>query len=345
MEPTVLVYVTEVVLSQSHRSIILTLLSPILYIGVAMSYLVGYFLAWRHEAAFMSLLALLGFLLMFTVPESPTWLVSKCCFEEARKTIHWLTSNRAITEQELSKLQTGSQQSAKKLGRHNSDSVIRAVISTGAWKPFLIVLAFLFFQQFSGYKVLIFYAVSFYESFGAPIDSYLSAIIFATLIICSSLILTAIVDCFQRRTLMAMSAAGVGLLCAVAATHVYVFGGYPYKPLLWLPVACVWATVIFAMGLNTMTWIMATEMFPAKVRAPLISALWSASFFITFASVKSYPSAASLLHVQGILAVFAGVAFAALLCTLWLLPETRGKKVQEIEQMWLPKNRQFTTNL
>lgn len=338
MEPAVLVYVTEVVLLQSHRSVILTLLSPILYIGVAMSYLVGYLLVWRYEAAFVSLLAALGFLLMFTVPESPTWLVSKGHSKKAHKALRWLTNDSTFIEQELSKLKNDSQQSAKKDDEHNSDSIMRAIISTGAWKPFLIVLAFLFFQQFSGYKVLIFYAVSIYESFGAPIDSYLSAIVFASLIICSSLMLTAIVDRFQRRTLMAISATGVGLLCAVAAAHGYFFGGFPNKPLLWLPVACIWATVIFAMGLNTMTWIMATEMFPAKVRASLISALWSASFIVTFASVKSYPSAASLLQVQGVLAVFAGVAFTALLCTFWLLPETRGKSVQEMEQYWLPKN-------
>jgi len=340
MEPAAIVYVTEVMLTPKHRSAMLSLLSPIFYAGVALAYFAAYWLRWRHEAALVSSMAAVGFVAMLVVPETPFWLASNDRAEEAGEALRWLTSDAAYADEELARLRK-----AAGLGGGGGDtpataSLPRLVLETGAWKPFLLIVAFLFFQQFSGYKVLIFYTVEFYESFGTPVDPYLSAVVFAALVVCTSLALTALLDSFGRRTLMATWAGGVCALGAAAAAHAYAFRGLPRKPLPWLPLACLWLNVVFGtMGLNTLTWIMAGEMFPATVRGPMVSLVWSAAFLLMFASVKIYPASARLLHVHGLLAVFSAVAFAALLCTLVALPETRGKSSQQIESLWLPRRR------
>lgn len=222
MEAASIVYASEVMLSPSHRSIVLTFISPSLYLGMAISYFVGYFLPWRQEAICMSALGAIGFLLVFIIPETPSWLLTRNKIKESTKSLRWLTNDSVNVDEELAKLK-GTDVYKMEETSSTKESFFQSVEETGAWKPFFIIVAFIFLQQFSGYKILVFYTVSFYESFGTEIDSYLSSIIFAVITVLTSLLLTIVINLNNRKTLMMVSCAGVCVLCSTAAAHSYYF--------------------------------------------------------------------------------------------------------------------------
>lgn len=73
----------------------------------------------------------------------------------------------------------------------------------------------------------------------------------------------------------------------------------------------------------------------------MVGLVWAAAFFLMFISVKIYPTLVSIIQVYGVLTMFAAFAFIAAISSTFMLPETRGKTLREIEELWLPKkNRQ-----
>lgn len=337
MEPAAIVYASEVMLPPSHRSIVLTFISPAFYSGMALTYFVGYFLAWQQEAICMSALGALSFLLVFAIPESPSWLLSKNKIKETTRSLQWLTNDSINVDEELANLK-GADVCKLEETHKTKESFFQSTMDTGAWKPLLIIMLFIFCQQFSGYKILVFYTVSFYESFGTEIDSYLSSIIFAVITVFSSLLLAIVINLVNRKTLMMVSGAGVCVLCSITAAHLYFFRNEENRPVFWLPIVCIWINVVFStFGLNTLTWIMAGELFPRKVRGTMVGLVWAGGFFLMFISVKIYPALASIIQVYGVLTMFSIVAFISIICSIYILPETRGKTLSEIEVLWLPK--------
>ncbi len=332
MDPAVIIYIAETNMPK-YRGIFLSLTGPCILVGILISYILGHYLFWQHAALTLATFSAICFILCFVLPESPVWLVAKDRIKEAVESLKWFHSGTQIADTELEELKNArmlkSEEDADKV------PLLRKVICTKAWKPLGILALFFCVQQFTGNSIIFYYAVNFYESFDLPIDGFTLSIIYITISLIASIICTAIIERYNRKTMTVISSAGVCATCAMAAIYEYFFEKTADKPLFWFPITCMWINIVFStLGISPLPWLMAGEMFPSQVRGAMSGLLWAISYLFMFVTVKLYPVTAILVNIYGVLWIFAGSALIGILFGLYILPDTRGKTLIEIENFW-----------
>ncbi|XP_065222663.1 facilitated trehalose transporter Tret1-like [Planococcus citri] len=331
MDPAVVVYIAETNVPKI-RATLLSLTGPTVLIGILSSYLLGHFLYWRTAAAVLSVFSAVCFFLTFIIPESPVWLISRDNVKEATESLKWLRSETTAVNVELDEL---LQAKLSKSSNKANESFMQKIIRTKAWKPFLLLTFYFFLQQLCGINIILYYAVNFYDAFGTPIDGFSSSLIYVLLSLFFAIIFTAIVEHAGRKTLTIVSSAGICLTYLSAAVYEYVWQNVPDKPIFWFPLVCIWLSVGFAMiGVNSLPWLMAGELFPTQVRGVMTGVLWLTVYLYVFICVKLYPTIVSVVKIYGILTIFSASGFVALLFGKFFVPETKGMSLIQIESLW-----------
>lgn len=144
---------------------------------------------------------------------------------------------------------------------------------------------------------------------------------------------TLLVDKAGRRVLLVLSSAVMAVcltvlgLCFHLQTH-----GYDVSSITWLPLASVALfIVVFSMGFGPVPWIMLGELFPNNVKG-IASALTAASAWIlAFAVTKGFQNLLDLLGSPTTFWLFAVMCVAGTIFTVVLVPETKGKSLEDIQ--------------
>ena len=93
-------------------------------------------------------------------------------------------------------------------------------------------------------------------------------------------------------------------------------------------------TAFFAFGMGPVPWVVISEIFPNKIRGRAASiatsALWSGTLLVTF----TFLSLIRALGVSGTFAIFAILSAFSFVFIWVMVPETRGKTLEEIQQQW-----------
>lgn len=167
------VYVSEIARADMRGSLIVT--APTLTsAGMLIAYLKGWFLHWRTVAWLCNAYVLLPVLLVFFIPESPAWLISKGKFNEAAKSLQWFNryqpqpDNRSesMAELQLQALQAEHQKKLESQARQTNlglVGVIKEFLKPTAYKPLILLTGLFVFQMFSGLYITLFYSVTFFE--------------------------------------------------------------------------------------------------------------------------------------------------------------------------------------
>ncbi len=256
------------------------------------------------------------------VPESPRWLIARGKKDRAREIF------AKIGGVPYAKLATDEVEAA----------AVEPAISAaaGSWAPALrrvlligVVLAVL--QQWSGINVLFNYAEEIYRQAGYSVSGILfNIIITGTINLLFTLIALRTVDRWGRRTLML-----IGCAC-VAVCHLSIGICYLLRvhglPLL---IATLFTIGSYAMSLAPVTWVLIAEIFPLRIRgqgvAVSVSALWIASFLLTF----TFPLLNAALGPAGTFFLYGLICAAGFLFVYTLVPETKGKTLEEIEYQFV----------
>jgi SP family arabinose:H+ symporter-like MFS transporter len=94
----------------------------------------------------------------------------------------------------------------------------------------------------------------------------------------------------------------------------------------------------FAIGLGPATWVLMAELFPTRVRGRAMSianvALWIACFVLTF----TFLSLARAITITGAFCLYSFLCVLTFLLVWRMVPETKGKTLEEIEALWQPKD-------
>ena len=90
------------------------------------------------------------------IPETPRWYISKGKTKKARKSLQWLRGKNADITEELTAIEKTHVDSE----RNESQSSFSELFTGNNFKPLLISLGLMFFQQLSGINAVIFYAVN-----------------------------------------------------------------------------------------------------------------------------------------------------------------------------------------
>ena len=208
-----------------------------------------------------------------------------------------------------------------------------------------ISLCLMLFQQLSGINAVIFYSVSIFKMANTSLDSNLCSVVIGSVNICSTFIANLLIDKLGRKALLMISTILIILSLIPLGVYFYMMEvlakqdktgewGATVADLGWLPLACVMSYVVaFSLGWGPIPWLFVGEGIPNKVRGPGGSLVTVTNWFCGFLVTKVFPGMIVAFGAYGVFFMFAFIMFLALLFTIFLFPEIRGKTLEEIEDI------------
>jgi sugar porter (SP) family MFS transporter len=300
--------------------------------GIVSAYLVDYSLAgsgaWRWMFGLGVVPAVILTVGMSFLPDSPRWLVSKSRVDEARKALARLRSKAEI-EPEVTDIQ---QSIAKTSGDWKTE-----LFQPSLRMPLIIGIGLALFQQLSGINTVIYYAPTIlkYAGFENASAAILAAVGLGVVMLCSHVAAIFLVDRVGRRPLLLVGIAGqIAGLAALGAAFYFKqlsgsIGDIAVASLV-VYVAC------FAFGLGPIFWLLISEIYPLAVRGAAMStatvANWAMNLVVavTFLTLVSVVGRATTFWIYGAITVIAWIFIYK------LVPETKGKTLEQIEADWKP---------
>ncbi len=255
----------------------------------------------------------------FFIPESPRWLALKHKDEEAFGILSRIGGDDYAMS-ELEAVQAANQKDVAQAG-------LRTLFSKPYRKVLLLGVVIAFFQQWCGTNVIFNYAQEIFQSAGYAIGDVLFNIVVTGI---ANVIFTCLainlVDKWGRKALMQL---GASVLCTIY----FILGICCYFHItgVFMIVLVVAAIASYAMTLGPVTWVLLAEIFPNRVRAVAVAtstfALWVGSSTLTY----TFPLLNASMGSYGTFWIYSAVCLAGFLFVSFMLPETKGKSLEELE--------------
>ena len=311
--------------------------------GILLAYIMGAWLPWNHLAWASAVFP--GFLLivMIPLPESPVWLLSKGRTSDAQKALKWLHHKRQTTNDNIPvELQ---QMSANATTSENTQTTVSPNIKSSSGYsrkelfrrpvlvPFALAFTLLIFQQFSGIDAIIFYTVSIFHSAGSDIDDHLATIIVGLVQLVANFFSLFIVDRAGRKPLLIASGAIMCVALLALGTHFYLQRFGTEQSLGMLPLISLIVFMIgFSIGYCSIPFLLMGELIPEKQRSFLSSIAGSLNLGIMFVVIKTYHDLKNSIGEDGTFWFYSGICLCSCFFVYFLVPETKGKTLTEIEE-------------
>ncbi|KRL23051.1 sugar porter family MFS transporter [Lentilactobacillus kisonensis] len=279
---------------------------------------------WRWMLGSALIPALLLFIGSIILPESPRYLVEKGQIDEARDVLHELRKNTAEDpDKELADIQMVANQPKGGLKE----------LFTFARPAVIVAICLMLLQQLVGINSVIYFLPQvFIKGFGFPESNaiWISVGIGIVNFVCTILAYN-IMDKFNRKTILLFGsiimATSIGILSILNFTLNVQDAAIPTMILIAIYIFG------FAVSWGPICWLMIGEIFPLNVRGVGNSigsaANWIGNFIVSQFFLE-------LLHVfnnnvGGPFAVFTFFAIVSIFFVIYMVPETRGKSLEEIE--------------
>ncbi|MBT0810927.1 sugar porter family MFS transporter [Litoribacter ruber] len=319
-------YISEIAPAKDRGKLVALYQFNIVF-GILMAYFSNYLIgititidAWRYMLGVEAIPALIYTLLVFKVPESPRWMVLK-------------KGNTAVALEILTK--TDPEAAEEIISRAKSES-LQQQNSLSFFSLFrkehlnisLMAVAIAVFNQVSGINAIIYFAPRIFEMAGIATESALLSTIGIGVVnlICTMLGLL-LIDRMGRRFLMLVGSAGYIVSLTLMALS---FQG-EYFPSGWLPIFVFIFIGAHAIGQGSVIWVFISEIFPNKLRAKGQS-LGSFTHWILAALIANiFPFLAGKFGPTLIFSFFGLMMVVQLLWVLFVMPETKGKSLEEIK--------------
>ena len=323
------------------RGAMVSLNQLMITVGIVVSYLVGYAFAssggWRWM---LGLGALPGLILaggMLALPESPRWLAGHGHIADARRALQALRGSYERAEEidaELAQMQTDLQREE----RIERKGATISVFDPSMRLPLIVGVGLAAFQQVTGINTVIYFAPTIFQAAGL---SSASASILATagvgvVNVLMTLVAIRLIDAVGRRVLLLVGLAGMAVsLCALAGSFLVGTGSGLVG---WLTAASLTAYVgFFAIGLGPVFWLLISEIFPLAVRGRGMSLATVANWVFNLLVALTFLSLVNALGQPAAFGIYAVMTAAAFVFTLRLVPETKGRSLEDIQSAWKGK--------
>ncbi|RZC33795.1 facilitated trehalose transporter Tret1-like, partial [Asbolus verrucosus] len=294
--------------------------------GILLTYILGYFIKWSTVAFISTSFALFTLIAVEFLPESPDYLTKSGDSSKSFDSYLWFRRNVLLAQQESQKNTA--------MEKINQKSIKEAYLSSTTVKPFLILVTLFFLQELSGIYTILFYAINFFEETGLNLNNYVSSIIVGFIRFAMSITTAFLINRFGRKILCMISSGGMSLTMLAMVVFFKYYEIHPDESRIFplFPLVCVIFNVMFSMvGMLPIPWILVGELFPLQVRSIIGGVVICIAQCFIFICVKIYPDMIAHLQFSGTLGTFLVAAIGALVFCKFLLPETKNKSLQEIE--------------
>ena len=298
--------------------------------GILLAYLVDYAFSASHGWRYMFGLAVvpsIGLVIgMWWLPDSPRWLISKSKIDQARQVLRRARTDSSI-DPEIKDIQQSMAEKDK--------GGLAGLLQPSLRMPMIVGFGLAIFQQITGINTVIYYAPTIFKFAGisAAGPAILAGAGLAAVMWCFHVLAIFLLDRVGRRPLLLTGVAGqiVGLGVLGAAFRIpqlasfkseVAFGG------LVIYVAC------FAFGLGPIFWLLISEIYPLKNRGVAMSAVTVTNWALNLLVAVTFLSLVGVLGHAGTFWLYGAVAIAAWVFFYRLVPETKGKTLEQIEAYW-----------
>jgi sugar porter (SP) family MFS transporter len=295
-------------------------------IGIVISYLVDYAFAgsgaWRGMFAVAVIpAAAFGIGLIF-IPDSPRWLAGRGRLDQARAVLKKIR-NPDQASSELSDIQ-------ESLGRQKGNW-------SELWSPVLrsamiVGIGLAIAQQITGINTVIYYAPTIFKFAGLTSSSaaILASVGVGLVNVTLTVVAMQLIDRVGRRPLLLISLAGMAASLALLGLA---FSLPQFKSVLgWVSIASLMAFVgSYALGLGPVFWLILSEIYPLRIRGRAMSVGTAVNWIGNLLVALTFLTLTKALGKPGTFWLFGVVTIAAWLFAFFLVPETKGKTLEQIE--------------
>lgn len=297
--------------------------------GILVAFLSNYLLSgigessWRWMVGVEAIPAFIYTIFALSLPKSPRWLLTKLRNDEAGKVLKIIDPDKDV-EKLMLEIQEESKEAS--LGENIFIKKYR----------FPLMLAFLiaFFNQLSGINAFLYYAPRILIEAGLEESSALIGSIGVGL---ANLIFTLLgiylIDRLGRKQLMYFGSVGyIVSLTLVSCAFFLNWGGLTMPILLFMFIGA------HAIGQGTVIWVFISEIFPTHLRGSGQSFGSSVHWILAAVVPSLVPVLFTAIGPATVFAFFAFMMVLQLLFVAFLMPETKGKSLEELGKS-LSKNK------
>jgi sugar porter (SP) family MFS transporter len=288
---------------------------------------------WRWMFATGIVPSVLFGLLLIPIPESPRWLVERRCNDRAME-ILGRVGGASFAASECAAIRAAI---AREQGNWGE------LFSRRLRRPLIIGIALAVLQQVTGINVFLYFGATIFKTLSAQtgVDAgLLTQIVINGACVLFTVIAIATVDRWGRRPLMLLGGAGMGVSLVAMGVMAQTLSD-PAAGSRWMLLFIILYIAAFGLSLGPVTWVILSEIFPTSVRGRALGLatffLWTADYAVT----QTFPmmDAKDSWFVKQFHHAFPFHAYAAfcvvLLLVVWkLVPETKGRTLEEIELTW-----------
>ena len=297
--------------------------------GIVISYLIDYAFAGSQAWRWMFAMAVIpaaafGIGLIF-IPDSPRWLAAHGYVDKARAVLKQIRAQEKV-EAELDEIQHSVTQQE---GHWSEllDPLLRPAMVVGVG----LAIA----QQITGINTVIYYAPTIFKFAGLSSASaeILASVGVGVVNVVFTVAAMQLIDRVGRRPLLLVSLAGMALSLFVLGLAFSL--SQLSASLGWIAVTSLMVYVgSFAVGLGPVFWLLLSEIYPLRIRGRAMSvgttANWSANLIVAL----SFLTLTQILGKAATFWLYAVVSVGAWLFAFFLVPETKGRRLEEIEAHW-----------
>ncbi|MEO1714047.1 MAG: sugar porter family MFS transporter [Bacteroidota bacterium] len=325
------IYITEIA-PALRRGRLVALYQFSLVFGILVAYLSNYFLgqyldenAWRWMLGVEGIPAAAYVLMVLSIPESPRWLLLERNDEAAARAILTQIDNPTPLDEQIAAIHESV--NTKESGNFFSGKYNR---------PILLAFLLAFFNQLSGINFVLYYAPRIFESMGIdPANVLLASVPIGVVNLLFTILGMYLIDRLGRRQLMLIGSVGyITFLLGVA----------------WAALTGAEGTLVIvficgfiashAIGQGAVIWVFISEIFPNSVRDSGMSlgsgTHWVFAALITMVTLPIMAWLQSAEIEWAIYVFFAGMMVLQLLFVIFMMPETKGVSLEDLQKKLIP---------
>ena len=292
-------------------------------VGILVAYLSNYLLGlanlgmneWRWQLGVAALPALLFFIMLFGIPRSARWLVTKNRIPEAREVLEQLGSGAGELDEIIESVHVD--------GVAHSEPLFQKKYL----KPIYLAVTVAAFNQLAGINAILYYLNDIFGMAGfSKMSGDLQAVAVGAMNLLATFLAMSVIDRLGRKTLLLIGGAGM-VFCLSGVATVF-FTQQHQSMLVWLLVAYI---AFFAISQGAVIWVYISEVFPNRVRSKGQS-LGSSTHWIMNAMIAFiFPVIAQRYGGAYPFVFFAAMMALMFFVVLFTYPETKGVTLEQMQ--------------
>ena len=281
---------------------------------------------WRGMLGMETLPAILFFIIIFFIPESPRWLIVRGMELKAVNILEKIYNSITEAKSQLNE--------TKSVLTSETKSEWSLLMKPGIFKAVIIGVCIAILGQFMGVNAVLYYGPSIFENAGlSGGDSLFYQVLVGLVNTLTTILALVIIDKVGRKKLVYYGVSGMVVSLILIGLY-FLFGDSLGVSSLFLLVFFLFYVFCCAVSICAVVFVLLSEMYPTKVRGLAMSIAGFALWIGTYLIGQLTPWMLQNLTPAGTFFLFALMCVPYMLIVWKLVPETTGKSLEEIERYW-----------